>query len=111
MIYGIRPPSTANVGGAQPNRPQGPANPLAPDTRIDQRRAPVVQAPQTPVAPTPGTVNSYSVEQSQSPSFDQLARQPYQRYAGPTDSCLAARERRILALASCIEDAPVCTTP
>jgi len=52
MIYGIRPPSTANVGGAQPNRPQGPANPLAPDTRIDPRRAPAtVQAPHTPAAP------------------------------------------------------------
>jgi len=51
MIYGIRPPSTANVGGAQPNRPQVPANPLAPDTRIDQRRAPAVQAPHAPAAP------------------------------------------------------------
>jgi len=52
MIYGIRPPSTANVGGAQPNRPQVPANPLAPDTRVDQRRAPAtVQAPRTPPAP------------------------------------------------------------
>ncbi len=34
MIYGIRPPTAANVGGIQPNRPQHP------DARIDQRRAP-----------------------------------------------------------------------
>ena len=52
MIYGIRPSQPANVGGLQPNKPQQPANPLAPDTRIDQRRAPsTVQAPRTPAAP------------------------------------------------------------
>ena len=40
MIYGIRPPTTANAGGIQPNRPQQPANATIPDARIDQRRAP-----------------------------------------------------------------------
>jgi hypothetical protein len=52
MIYGIRPPSTANAGGVQTNRPQQPANPLAPDTRVDQRRGPGnVQAPRPLAAP------------------------------------------------------------
>lgn len=50
MIYGIRPPTTANVGGVQPNRPQQPANPSVPDARIDQRRAPAA-APSTVPAP------------------------------------------------------------
>jgi hypothetical protein len=46
MIYGIRPATTANIGGVQPNRPQQPANPSAPDSRIDQRRGPgTVPAP------------------------------------------------------------------
>ena len=40
MIYGIRPATAANVGGVQPNRPQQPANPSAPDSRIDHRRGP-----------------------------------------------------------------------
>ena len=56
MIYGIRPATTANVGGVQPNRPQQPANPSASDSRIDQRRGPgTVPAPapvQTPNAPS-----------------------------------------------------------
>ena len=52
MIYGIRPPVAANVGGVQPNRQQQPANPSAPDARIDQRRAPAtVQAPKSTPAP------------------------------------------------------------
>ena len=52
MIYGIRPSPTANVGGIQTNRPQQPANPSAPETRIDQRRAPTsVPAPRTPSSP------------------------------------------------------------
>jgi hypothetical protein len=56
MIYGIRPSTTPNVGGVQPNRPQQPANPLAPDTRIDQRRAPAtVPAPRTPTSPNAAT--------------------------------------------------------
>jgi len=49
MIYGIRPPAAANVGGVQPNRPQQPANPSGSDARIDQRRAPApVPAPAVP---------------------------------------------------------------
>ena len=52
MIYGIRPAPPANVGGLQPNKPQQPASPLAPEPRIDQRRAPSpVPAPRTPAAP------------------------------------------------------------
>jgi hypothetical protein len=52
MIYGIRPPTTANVGGVQPNRQQQPATPSLPDTRIDQRRAPAnVPAPRPVAAP------------------------------------------------------------
>ena len=52
MIYGIRPPTTANIGGVQPNRPQQPASPSTPDPRIDQRRAPgTVQAPTAPPSP------------------------------------------------------------
>lgn len=50
MIYGIRPPAAATVGGVQPNRPQQPATPSAPDARIDPRRAPAV--PATVPAPT-----------------------------------------------------------
>ena len=52
MIYGIRPPSAANVGGVQPNRQQQPATPSGPDARIDQRRAPAtVQPSRAPAAP------------------------------------------------------------
>jgi len=52
MIYGIRPPTAANVGGVQPNRQQQPANPSAPDARIDPRRAPAtIPAPTAPNAP------------------------------------------------------------
>jgi hypothetical protein len=45
MIYGIRPPSAANVGGLQPNRQQPPATPSAPEPRVDQRRAPATLQP------------------------------------------------------------------
>jgi len=52
MIYGIRPATTANVGGVQPNRPQQPATPAVPDSRVDQRRAPgTVKAPAPVPAP------------------------------------------------------------
>jgi len=62
MIYGIRPPTTANVGGVQPNRPQHPANPSAPETRIDQRRAPgTVQAPRVPTSPNAPAVSAAAV--------------------------------------------------
>jgi hypothetical protein len=87
MIYGIRPPTTANVGGVQPNRPQQPANPSAPDSRIDQRRGPGgVQAP----APAP------------SPNAAQPASAPVPTQAPPgTDpelwSVLSAEERVFFA--------------
>ena len=54
MIYGIRPPTAANVGGVDTNRPQQPAA----DPRIDQRRGPstvqaqrTIQAPNAPAPP------------------------------------------------------------
>ena len=62
MIYGIRPPTAANVGGLQPNRQQPAAPPLAPDTRIDQRRAPgTIQAPKSPVAPNGTQSNAAAI--------------------------------------------------
>jgi hypothetical protein len=52
MIYGIRPPTTTNVGGVQPNRQQQPATPSQSETRIDQRRAPAtVPSPHPLTAP------------------------------------------------------------
>ena len=62
MIYGIRPPTAANVGGVQPNRQQQPATPSAPDPRIDQRRASAtVQAPKGTAAPNAATAATPSV--------------------------------------------------
>lgn len=52
MIYGIRTPNAANVGGVQTTRPQHPATPSSPEGRIDQRQAPAtVQSPRTTQAP------------------------------------------------------------
>ena len=52
MIYGIRPPTSANVGGVQPNRQQQPATPSSPQPRIDQRGTSTgLQAPKAPAAP------------------------------------------------------------
>ena len=71
MIYGIRPPTTPNAGGIQPNRPQHPANPSAPDARIDQRRAPgTVKAPANIPAPNAATATAAAVPTQAPPGTD-----------------------------------------
>jgi len=70
MIYGIRPPTAANVGGVQTNRPQQPANPSVPDARIEQRRSPAVQSPKGPVTPNAAQPNGAAVPTQAPPGTD-----------------------------------------
>jgi len=71
MIYGIRPPVAANVGGVQPNRQQQPANPSVPDARIDQRRAPAtVPATKSTTAPNGIQPNGAAVPTQAPPGTD-----------------------------------------
>jgi hypothetical protein len=72
MIYGIRPPNAANVGGVQTNRPQQPATP-SPDARIDQRHAPAtvpgLRPTQAPNA-APGAAPSAALPTQAPPGTD-----------------------------------------
>jgi len=71
MIYGIRPATTANVGGVQPNRPQQPATPAVPDSRVDQRRAPgTVKAPAPVPAPNAAQPSGAGVPAQAPPGTD-----------------------------------------
>ena len=51
MIYGIRRPNAATVGGVQTTRPQHPAHPSSPDGRIDQRPTPATNPAPRATAP------------------------------------------------------------
>ena len=70
MIYGIRPPTAANVGGVQANRPHAPTNPSVPDTRIDQRRGPGVVQPTNAPAPNATTATGTAVPTQAPPGTD-----------------------------------------
>jgi len=71
MIYGIRPPAAANVGGVQPNRTQSPATPSSPDNRIDQRRgSSTVQHTTGTTAPNGATAPGTSVPTQAPPGTD-----------------------------------------
>ena len=71
MIYGIRPPASANVGGVQTNRPHQPPSPSAPDARIEHRRAPSgVQAPNTAPAPNASQPHGAAVPTQAPPGTD-----------------------------------------
>ena len=52
MIYGIRPPTAANIGGVQTNRPQQPAQ-QSPGALPSTRPAQAPTAPQTATAAVP----------------------------------------------------------
>jgi len=66
MIYGIRPPTAANIGGVQPGKPQQTGT-TVPDARIDQRQAPgTVQAPRT--APAPNAAAPAAAVPTQAPA-------------------------------------------
>jgi hypothetical protein len=52
MIYGIRPPTAATVGGVQTNRPQQPAN-QSPVSVPAPRPSPAPNAPQAATAAVP----------------------------------------------------------
>lgn len=71
MIYGVRPPNAATVGGVQPNRPQQPANPSVPDARVERQRAPVApQGPQRPAAPNAAPAAPAAVPTQAPPGTD-----------------------------------------
>ena len=67
MIYGIRPPNAANVGGVQTNRPQQPANPSSTDARIDQRQLPA-SMPGTRPAQAPNAAAPAAAVPTQAPA-------------------------------------------